>query len=113
AHLTRFEDFTSPEAATPHSVRLRTYLECMANAGLEAQVIRATPREIDASRTPNELFDDANRPTAIFASTDDQALGALRAVMDRGLGPSDMSIAGYDDIRMSSHPGISLTTVAP
>lgn len=112
AHLTRFEDFTRPEAATPHSVRLQTYLECMKEAGAEARVIRAHPSELDACRATHELFDNPDRPTAIFASTDDQALGALRAVMERDLKPSDVSVAGYDDIRMSSHPGISLTTVA-
>lgn len=112
AHLTRFEDFTGPEAATPQSVRLTTYLECMKEGGREPQVFRAEPSELDACRKTHELLDNPDHPTAIFASTDEQALGALRAVMERGLTPSDVSVAGYDDIRMSSHPGISLTTVA-
>jgi len=112
AHLTRFEDFTAPEAATPQSVRLQTYVECMAEKGREAHIVRALPSEPDACRITHELLESGDCPTAIFASTDDQALGALRAVMERGLGPADVSVAGYDDIRMSSHPGISLTTVA-
>jgi LacI family transcriptional regulator len=111
-HLTRFEDFTDPEAATPHSVRLRTYLDRMAASGREARIARALPSELDACRVTHELLQNPDPPTAIFASTDDQALGALRAVMESGLGPEDVSVAGYDDIRMSSHPGISLTTVA-
>jgi LacI family transcriptional regulator len=112
AHLTRFEDFTAPEAATPQSVRLQTYLDCMAETGREARIVRALPSESEACRITHELLESGDCPTAIFAATDDQALGALRAVMERGLGPSDVSVAGYDDIRMSSHPGISLTTVA-
>jgi LacI family transcriptional regulator len=112
AHLTRFEDFTSSAASTPHSVRLKTYLDCMASKGLKGQIVRALPSEMDASRAMNELLDSSNPPTAVFASTDDQALGALRVVMERGLQPSDISIAGFDDIRVASHPGISLTTVA-
>lgn len=112
AHLTRFEDFTRPDAATPQAVRLQTYLECMEGLGRQPHLVRAKPSEPDACRRIHELLDSADRPTAIFASTDDQALGALRAVMECGLEPSDVSVAGYDDIRISSHPGISLTTVA-
>lgn len=113
AHLTRFEDFTAPEAATPQSVRLQAYLECMAEAGRsqDIRVVRALPSEADACSRVHQLLEAPDRPTAVFASTDDQALGALRAVMERGLGPEDVSVAGYDDIGISSHPGISLTTV--
>lgn len=113
AHLTRFEDFTGPETATPHSVRLQTYLDCMAEESRTADVliVRAHPSESDACLKTHELLESDKRPTAIFASTDDQAIGVLRAVMERGLNPADLSVAGYDDIKISSHPGISLTTV--
>jgi LacI family transcriptional regulator len=52
----------------------------------------------------------ADRPTAIFASNDTQALGILEAAREAGLDvPSDLSIVGYDDIEMADFLG--LTTV--
>ncbi|CAM5229081.1 LacI family transcriptional regulator [Streptomyces spiroverticillatus] len=60
----------------------------------------------------NRLLDLAEPPTAIFASSDQMALGAIEALRVRGLRvPDDMSVVGFDDlpeVRWSSPP---LTTV--
>jgi LacI family transcriptional regulator len=46
--------------------------------------------------------------TAVFASSDVQALGAWKAVIDQGKRvPDDISIVGYDDIKTSSYIGLS------
>lgn len=51
-----------------------------------------------------------NRPEAIFAASDIQAVGALRAIREAGLkAPEDIAIIGFDDIELSEHLG--LTTV--
>ena len=53
------------------------------------------------------------RPTAIFATTDWMALGAMDAVLDEGLRiPQDISIIGLDDIVVSAHIRPHLTTIA-
>ncbi|HLZ63221.1 MAG TPA: LacI family DNA-binding transcriptional regulator [Ktedonosporobacter sp.] len=53
------------------------------------------------------------RPTAIFATTDWMALGAIEAVLDEGLSvPHDISIIGLDDIVVSAHLRPPLTTIA-
>ena len=53
------------------------------------------------------------RPTAIFATTDWMALGAMQAVLEVGLRvPGDISIVGLDDIMVSAHISPALTTVA-
>lgn len=50
------------------------------------------------------------RPTAIFVSSDVQAMGALSAMKDHNLkAPDDIAIVGYDDIEIAQH--IGLTTV--
>jgi LacI family transcriptional regulator len=52
-------------------------------------------------------------PTAIFATTDWMALGAIEAILDEGLRvPQDISIIGLDDIVVSAHIRPPLTTVA-
>jgi DNA-binding LacI/PurR family transcriptional regulator len=52
-------------------------------------------------------------PTAIFATNDWMAIGAMDAILESGLRvPQDISIVGLDDIVLSAHLHPSLTTVA-
>lgn len=51
---------------------------------------------------------------ALFCFTDQLALGAIRALADQGLKvPSDVAVAGFDDIEDGRYAVPSLTTVAP
>lgn len=62
----------------------------------------------------NKFLDMANRPTAYIAGYDDMAIGAIRAVEDRGLSvPEDIAIIGNDNIRESMYLHKALTTLAP
>jgi len=50
--------------------------------------------------------------TALFAYNDISAIGAIRAFQDAGLRvPEDISVVGFDDIRIAVHNNPSLTTV--
>jgi DNA-binding LacI/PurR family transcriptional regulator len=54
-----------------------------------------------------------DRPTAIFASSDMQALGVYEAARRSGLRvPEDVSVVGFDDLPMSGWMSPPLTTVA-
>ncbi|MGZ0712615.1 LacI family DNA-binding transcriptional regulator (plasmid) [Coraliomargarita sp. W4R53] len=54
----------------------------------------------------------ASPPTAIFAQSDLEALGAYRAAQRRGLRiPQDVSIIGYDDLPMAELAHPPLTTI--
>ncbi len=51
-------------------------------------------------------------PTAIFASNDEMAVGAINAAQDMGLNvPGDLSVAGFDDSILASRIMPSLTTI--
>ena len=51
-------------------------------------------------------------PTAIFASNDEMAFGAIRAARDAGLRvPEDISVVGFDDIRFAAFVDPPLTTI--
>lgn len=59
-----------------------------------------------------ELLDGPEPPTAVFCYNDMSAYGAMRAVRDRGLRiPEDISVAGFDDLFLSSYTDPPLTTV--
>jgi LacI family transcriptional regulator len=54
----------------------------------------------------------AERPTAVLASDDIIALGALKAAHDLGLRvPQDISITGFDGIDLTRYVSPALTTV--
>jgi LacI family transcriptional regulator len=58
------------------------------------------------------LLAQADRPTAIFAGSDMQAMGVLRAARRLGLDvPTDLSVIGYDDLPLSEWTAPALTTV--
>ncbi|UFU06546.1 LacI family DNA-binding transcriptional regulator [Ruania halotolerans] len=95
----------------PHSIRHTVYLEQMRRRNLEPEVTYTGGDELEAEAVAAELLARQQRPTAIFAGNDTLAMGALRAVAAAGLGPEDVSVVGYDDITMASHPMISLTSV--
>lgn len=59
-----------------------------------------------------KLLAFTDRPTAIFASDDLLAIGALDCFLEKGYKvPDDFSIMGYDNIKISSLKSINLTTV--
>lgn len=98
---------------SPHAVRAKSYDAFMTSAGLQhhrSTHFCASTEESAYTRTL-EILAGANPPTAISAGHDELALGVLRARAERGLGSGDLSVAGYDDSRIASHPLISLTTV--
>lgn len=58
------------------------------------------------------LLAHSEPPTAIFASNDEMAVGAINAAQDMGLSvPEDVSIAGFDDSILASRIVPSLTTI--
>jgi LacI family transcriptional regulator len=58
------------------------------------------------------LLERRPRPTAVVASNDLTAIGALRAIRQCGLRvPEDVSVVGFDDIQMAEFTEPPLTTV--
>jgi LacI family transcriptional regulator len=111
AHLTMKMAAERPDAMPPHSVRRDAYEEVLEQHGLAAHIVYCGTSSEDAYFKTKELLESGAGVTAVFAGNDSLAIDALRAVADLGLSSADVSIVGYDDIRMSGHPLISLTTV--
>lgn len=64
----------------------------------------------EARQAATGLLKHVPRPTAIFASSDVQAVGVMQAAQDAGLRvPEDLSIIGYDDIYLAEY--LHLTTI--
>ncbi len=64
----------------------------------------------EARDLAGRMMNERERPTAIFAASDTQALGVIAAASEAGLHvPDDVSVIGYDDIEAADYVG--LTTV--
>jgi LacI family transcriptional regulator len=88
----------------------------MQQAGIWPEEELVPPRESHAEEKGyhemERLLDLPNPPTAVFAVSDKAAVGAYRAVIERGCSiPNDMSIVGFDDIEISRALNPPLTTV--
>jgi DNA-binding LacI/PurR family transcriptional regulator len=59
-----------------------------------------------------KLVSLAKRPTAILCSNDMTAVGVMREAYDRGISiPRELSVIGFDDIRLAEFTTPPLTTV--
>jgi DNA-binding LacI/PurR family transcriptional regulator len=93
--------------------RTRGYERALGSAGIEVRsdyVREGTRLPHVARAVAAELLSMAERPTAIFAASDTQALGALDAARSLGIRvPEELSVIGFDDIEVAGLVG--LTTV--
>ncbi|MFH0954432.1 MAG: substrate-binding domain-containing protein, partial [Verrucomicrobiota bacterium] len=61
----------------------------------------------------DRLLSMPDRPTAIFAFSDELAMGVMQAARSAGLKvPEDLAVVGYDNVAFSAHLNPPLTTVA-
>jgi LacI family repressor for deo operon, udp, cdd, tsx, nupC, and nupG len=59
-----------------------------------------------------EIAAAGHRPSAVFCSNDEMAIGVLRAFASAGLRvPGDISVAGFDDIEYAAMTSPALTTI--
>lgn len=91
------------------------YAAALRDAGLERDPALEAIIPVDADeafRKAGELLALADRPSAIFAVTDRQALGVMRAAGAAALRiPQDLSVVGMDDIELAATTDPPLTTV--
>jgi LacI family repressor for deo operon, udp, cdd, tsx, nupC, and nupG len=59
-----------------------------------------------------EIVQRAARPTAVFSSNDEMAIGLIRTLISAGIRvPHDISVAGFDDIEFAAMVEPALTTI--
>jgi LacI family transcriptional regulator len=95
-----------------HTARQDGYEAAMRRHGLKPDVLVTSYSEEGGHEAAVEALGRPSPPTAVFAGADIAALGVMRAAEERGLRiPEDLSVAGYDNIYVSTIGRISLTTV--
>ncbi len=95
--------------------RLRGYRDAMRQFGgelderLELSGVFSESSGYDAAI---QLLNLSPRPTALFASNDSMAIGALSALREKGIQvPEDIALAGFDDVPIASFLTPTLSSV--
>jgi LacI family transcriptional regulator len=108
-------------AGGPHPVdcshaRLAGYSSALRQAGIELDetLITHCAFSYDAGRqVAHDLLDRSDRPTAIFAASDELSFGLMEEARRRSIRiPQDLSVVGFDDTFLASRSTPPLTTVA-
>lgn len=104
----------NPLRFTAPAQRRAGYQEALAQAGLEARPELDVPGRFTLTGGADamaQLLSTDRPPTAVFAESDEMAIGALRTIRDAGLRvPEDVSLIGFDDHDVAEFLG--LTTMA-
>ena len=103
------------QGLTTSKLRMDAYLAAMSGHGLvvrEEFVRHGDYRIPGGEAAMADLLIRKDRPTAVLTANDMTAIGALRALRDRGCAvPKEMSIVGLDDIQWSEVVYPPLTTL--
>jgi LacI family transcriptional regulator len=95
--------------------RLRGYQTALGDNGIAADetlVVQGNFTESSGVDAVKTLLALSQRPTAIFASNDSMAIGALSALRDAGVQvPEEIALAGFDDVPIDSYLTPTLTSV--
>ena len=99
---------------TTTMARAQGFRAALADGGLEANpdwvVVAEGSRMSGGFRAAERLLSQPKLPTAVFAMSDELAIGALRAVRRAGLTvPGHLSLVGFDDHEMAEF--VDLTTI--
>jgi len=112
---TRIAAITGRDDMMCSFARVDGYRSAMSSAGLDVdeRLVRFGNFQVDGgNEIALELLALDDRPTAIFAGSDLQALGVIEAARTLGLQiPRDLSIVGYDDLQLAQWSSPALTTI--
>lgn len=97
----------------PVSLRLKGFRNALkaANLAVPEDFIRLAPyNQEQARQVAKDLLNSPNPPTAVFAATDLQALGVLKAARQFGVKvPDQLAVIGFDDLDTADYE--DLTTI--
>ena len=102
--------------STTHQLRADGYKEACQMLGITPKIVyfESASSSIELGyEMAHKALDQKREITAVFASTDSNAIGLMQAARERNIRiPEDLSLLGFDNIRLASLPQIDLTTVA-
>ena len=109
----RIAFIAGPRQLKSANARRDAFIQSMTEIGLDGNLIVEGTHTLEGGmRALNELIELRPRPTAILCSNDMTAIGVMREAYDLDIRvPEDLSVIGFDDIRLAQFMTPPLTTV--
>jgi DNA-binding LacI/PurR family transcriptional regulator len=111
----RIAFISGPLALSSAQVRAEAFTKSLRQHGLagEPHLVQEGDHRVEGGHAAMQrILRAGERPTAVLASNDLTAIGAMGAIHEAGLRiPDDISVIGFDDIELSAYTQPSLTTV--
>ncbi len=109
----RIAHVTAPQELTFAHLRRSGWKDAMAGLGLDASAeASGAPTEQGGYDAAQSLLRAQAAPTAFLCATDSMALGAMRALRERGLRPGlDAAVVGHDNLPASAFAEPPLSTM--
>lgn len=110
---TRIAFIAGPSNLKSAMARKMAFKTSMTEIGLSSDLIVEGNHRMDGGmRALVEFEKSGNRPTAVLCSNDMTAIGVMREAYDQNIKiPNDLSVIGFDDIRLAEFTIPPLTTV--
>jgi len=113
----RIAMITGPKVSTTAKDRIEGYRQALSTAGITLNPAWVIEGDFDFNsgyRAIERLpLSGSEKITAVFAHNDLMAIGAMKAIQERGLRiPEDVAVVGFDNTPFSSFVTPALTTVA-
>lgn len=106
---------SGPHTLKSARTRRAAFLKCISDCGIKEQrriVVEANHKVDGGDTAMTHLLSLSDPPTAVLASNDLTAIGAMRAINRAALHvPEDISLVGFDDIELSQCTQPPLTTI--
>lgn len=100
---------------SPSAERVTGYRETLKKNGIsfdECLVVKGDFQYESGYEATRQLLQLSRPPTAVFACNDLMAVGCISAARELGLRvPDDLSVVGFDDVRLASFTNPPLTTI--
>jgi LacI family transcriptional regulator len=110
---TRIAFVAGPPRLKSAQARVDSFKTSMAEIGLPSDLTATGDHTMEGGmRALVELLNLQDQPTAVLCSNDMTAIGVMREAYDHGIKiPTDLSVVGFDDIRLAQFMTPPLTTV--
>ncbi|WP_432667107.1 LacI family DNA-binding transcriptional regulator [Wukongibacter baidiensis] len=106
-------EMTDPNAGLP---RFNGYIKALSEAGISINkdfILEGNYRYESGYEGAKKLLSLDNRPQAVFAASDEMAVGVIRAALEQGYRiPEELAVVGFDNVDISKMVYPPLTTIS-
>jgi LacI family transcriptional regulator, repressor for deo operon, udp, cdd, tsx, nupC, and nupG len=111
----RFGYISGPDWHAIEQVRCRGFMAALARGGVSADAVTRYPGDFrvgSGMQAATAFLAQDERPSAVFAASDEMAIGFMKEVRRGGLSiPADLSLMGFDGIPFAEFCEPPLTTI--